>query len=86
MTPTEEITMSYCGRECYTIGGPWIEEDPDCPVHGYEAVRAQRQREELFERLDARLHRALATCPPEAAAEIRGALQDIDELRGHIGH
>ena len=20
--------------ECYQIGGPWIAEDPSCPVHG----------------------------------------------------
>lgn len=29
--------------ECYQIGGPFIAEDPDCPVHGKEA---QRRREE----------------------------------------
>lgn len=23
--------------ECYQIGGPWIAEDPDCPIHGDEA-------------------------------------------------
>ena len=28
--------------DCYKIGGPWIAEDPDCPVHGTDA---QRQRE-----------------------------------------
>jgi len=20
--------------ECYQVGGPWIAEDPDCPIHG----------------------------------------------------
>lgn len=36
--------------ECYQIGGPWIAEDPNCPVHGFEA----RQREtELNERIAA---------------------------------
>ena len=29
--------------ECYQIGGPFIAEDPDCPLHGTDA---QRQREE----------------------------------------
>ena len=23
-----------CNHECYKIGGPWIEEDPSCPIHG----------------------------------------------------
>lgn len=34
-----------CDRECYRIGGPWIAEDPNCPVHGYEAVREREERE-----------------------------------------
>lgn len=29
--------------ECYKIGGPFIAEDPDCPIHGHEA----QQREKL---------------------------------------
>ena len=38
--------------ECYRIGGPFIAEDPDCPIHGYEAQarekeeRAYRESEE----------------------------------------
>ena len=23
-----------CGYECFLIGGPWIAENPNCPVHG----------------------------------------------------
>lgn len=23
-----------CGYECHTIGGPWISENPACPIHG----------------------------------------------------
>lgn len=26
-----------CGFECHQIGGPWIAENPDCPIHGREA-------------------------------------------------
>lgn len=29
--------------DCYKIGGPWIDVDPECSEHGYEA---QRRREE----------------------------------------
>lgn len=32
--------------ECYRIGGRFIAEDPDCPVHGTEA---QRQQEEHYQ-------------------------------------
>lgn len=32
--------------ECYKIGGPFIAEDPHCPKHGYEAVRAREIEEE----------------------------------------
>ena len=38
--------------ECYRVGGPFIAEDPDCPIHGYEAQarekeeRAYRESEE----------------------------------------
>ena len=29
--------MSSC--ECYRIGGRFIAEDPECPAHGYEAIK-----------------------------------------------
>ena len=25
--------------DCFTIGGPWIAEDPNCPVHGLAAQK-----------------------------------------------
>lgn len=31
--------------ECYQIGGPWIAEDPACPLHGEQS----RGREERIE-------------------------------------
>jgi len=35
-----------CQSRCYEPGGPWIQEDPNCPIHGYEAQRAEREREQ----------------------------------------
>jgi len=32
--------------ECFTIGGSWIAEDPDCPVHG---TVAQHKRDEVID-------------------------------------
>lgn len=29
--------------ECYKVGGPWVDYDPNCPVHGDEAQRIQEQ-------------------------------------------
>jgi hypothetical protein len=31
--------------ECYTIGGPWIAFDPECPEHGDEAQAREERRE-----------------------------------------
>lgn len=35
--------------ECYQVGGPWIEADPDCPIHGrgglWEHQREEEQRD-----------------------------------------
>jgi hypothetical protein len=32
--------------ECFQIGGPFIAEDPDCPIHG---IRSQGRDERLAE-------------------------------------
>lgn len=29
--------------DCYRVGGPFIAEDPDCPIHGYEAQVREKQ-------------------------------------------
>ena len=41
--------------DCYVIGGPFIAEDPDCPVHGREAVRKLEEDEERFSALEKRV-------------------------------
>lgn len=42
--------------ECYKIGGPFIAEDPNCPVHGWAAVQEREERESrehsLIERVE----------------------------------
>lgn len=40
-----------CGYECYQIGGPWIAENPNCPVHGAEAQRRDRDLDLLEDRI-----------------------------------
>lgn len=42
--------------ECYQIGGRFIAEDPDCPIHGTEAQQTEQQaydeKNRLFDALD----------------------------------
>jgi len=41
--------------QCFQIGGPFIAEDPECPVHGIEAQRQAQRRDEVIADLDAAL-------------------------------
>lgn len=41
--------------ECYKIGGPFIAEDPDCPVHGTEAQWRREQEETERQTLEDRI-------------------------------
>lgn len=41
--------------ECYKIGGPWIAEDPDCPVHGTDAQRQRDEDDMVRQTLDDRI-------------------------------
>jgi len=54
--------------ECYQIGGPWIAEDPSCPVHGEASVGRT-------ERIEAIVDRAIA-----GEIDSGDAAQEIEEL------
>jgi len=41
--------------DCYKIGGPFIAEDPDCPVHGREAQAKERRHNTEREDLQAQI-------------------------------
>lgn len=47
--------------DCFKIGGPWIAEDPDCPVHGTERVKEDtlEDRIEQLEEMQRKLQQAL---------------------------
>jgi hypothetical protein len=32
--PRYMLAPLLCPWECHLIGGPWIEENPECPFHG----------------------------------------------------
>lgn len=33
-----------CAYECYQVGGPWIAENPSCPVHGSHAIESREAK------------------------------------------
>jgi hypothetical protein len=41
-----------CGYECHQVGGPWIAENPACPIHGADGQRRDRDLERLSERVE----------------------------------
>lgn len=40
--------------DCYKVGGPWIAEDPDCPVHGRDAQLRDQWEEEKAQAVEER--------------------------------
>lgn len=55
--------------QCYQIGGAFIGADPDCPVHGNEAVSSEEQINELRSALSAALE-WIDAIPKEVAAKL----------------
>jgi hypothetical protein len=41
--------------ECYKIGGSFIAEDPECPVHGHAAVREREEQDRVRRSLEDRV-------------------------------
>jgi len=37
--------------ECHTVGGPFIAEDPDCPIHGSASVGRDQEITSIIERV-----------------------------------
>jgi hypothetical protein len=67
--------------DCYKIGGPWIAEDPDCPVHGTEAQSRREQEETERQTLEDRIT-ALEEITERQAQQIR-MLQDMVSQKGN---
>lgn len=41
--------MSDCGHQCHMVGGPWIAENPDCPIHGVDGLDPHEARDVIRE-------------------------------------
>ena len=61
--------------QCHQIGGPFIAEDPDCPVHGREG----REREERYEAIE-RESETLRQSVRRLVGELKTAKDDADKL------
>ena len=46
--------------ECYRIGGPFIAEDPNCPIHGYEAQAREKEEKAYRESEEEKQNELLA--------------------------
>jgi hypothetical protein len=71
-----------CGYQCHEIGGPWIAENPDCPVHGREGV-ARREEEEAQMAEVNRLIEALQDKVHSLTERLESAEDRIRELQDH---
>lgn len=60
--------------QCYQIGGPFIAEDPDCPVHGTEAQAARARQEAEESDRDARITAARITALEQRVAALEAKL------------
>lgn len=68
--------------QCYVPGGPFIEEDPDCPIHGSEAQcrdRALREDMEAEEQSREDLEKRV-----ESLEEQVSELQSVIEAQGQL--
>jgi len=62
-----------CGYECYQVGGPWIAENPACPIHGHDRQRRDRDLDVLQSKIsDAETVEELRALMLEMIALIRG--------------
>ncbi len=71
-----DCVNSSCGRQCFIIGGPWIAEDPDCPIHN--GTQTEDTRDAELATLRAEVARLATNASGEAA------VCAIDELRAEV--
>lgn len=70
-----------CGYQCHMIGGPYIAENPECPVHGVAAQDRDRAKEGLRDRIHEVLCEVWSreTSADEGLSAIEDLLQDAYE-------
>jgi hypothetical protein len=63
-----------CEYQCNEVGGPWIAENPNCPFHGYDAQREEKQRDRIKEQLYQQISQA------QTLEEMKPVLYEIVEM------
>ena len=63
-----------CEYRCYEIGGPWVAENPVCPVHGTDAQAEDNRRSSVKEELQQRISEA------QTVEDLQAVLHDIVEM------
>lgn len=64
--------MSLCAYHCHEVGGPFIAENPECPIHGPAGQQAMQDREEVVREILCRVW-----CREISADE---GFEEIDDL------
>lgn len=64
--------------ECFKIGGPFIAEDPNCPIHGREAQQRERDHEDEIASLNRKIE--------ILAAAIGDLAEIVRDLGGRVYH
>lgn len=65
-----------CASQCFVPGGPWIAEDPNCPIHGHEAQREAEYREQERQEQEER--------EAEQESRIEALEETIAELKNYL--
>ena len=63
-----------CPYQCHEVGGPWIAENPDCPIHGRDA----QAEESIQDRVKSHLHERIANA--QTVEDLQACLHDILDL------
>lgn len=68
-----------CEYGCHQIGGPWIAENPNCPIHGEEGQQKERRIFELENKVE-----ELTNKLNKANAANTQLLWEVDQLRSEV--
>lgn len=63
-----------CGYQCHQVGGPWIAENPDCPIHGIQAQQDASHAESVKDDIRRQLRHA------ETVDDLRSIMYEMLEL------
>lgn len=69
-----------CANHCFEIGGPWIAEDPNCPIHGQDAQDRETRQLERDDEVDARISQLVSI-----VADLLARVYELEKRVGILG-